>query len=217
MKRRVVVGALATVSTLGAGCVSIGAGEGGGPTVQFALRDGEGDGAAVEPRAAPIVDALLIQPLPGDALVDTVAIAFSRRPHEYAYYQLSTWTDRPLRTLPRLLQRRLDARRVADAVGIAGDPLRADWLLTLAVDTLVHDVATPPGVGRIALDAQLFDRRQRARVAQRRFAASVPAERADAASAVAAMSAAVAQAFDALVPWLEDELLRAAAAPRQPA
>ena len=215
MKRRHLVGATLAAPALLAGCVSIGVGDDAAPVVQLALRDGDGAGA-VAPREAPIVDALLLQPVPGDALVDTTAIAFSRRPHEYAYYQLSTWTDRPLRTLPRLLQRRLEARRVAGAVGLAGDPLRADWLLTLAVEALVHDVATPPGVGRVALDVQLFDRRHRARVAHRRFAADVPTERADAAAAAAAMSAAVARVFDDLVPWLEDELQRAVGA-RQPA
>lgn len=209
MKRRSVLGATLAAPALLAGCVSIGVGDDAVPVVQLALRD---DAAPPSPRTAPIVDALLIQAQPGDALVDTVAIAYSRRQYEYAYYQLATWTDRPLRTLPRLLQRRLEARRVAGAVGLVGDPLRADWLLTLAVETLVHDVATPPGVGRVVLDVQLFDRRQRSRVAQRRFAAAVPVERADAAAAAAAMSAAVAQTFDALVPWLEEAMQRAAAA-----
>lgn len=213
VRRRALVGATLTAPALLAGCVSIGSGGDGAPAVQLALRD---DAPPPAPRPAPIVDALLIQPAPGDALVDTAAIAYSRRPHEYAYYQFSTWTDRPLRTLPRLLQRRLEARRVAGAVGLAGDPLHADWLVVLAVETLVHDAATLPGVGRVALDVQLFDRRQRTRVAQRRFAAAVPAERAEAAAAAAAISTAVARAFDDLVPWLEDTLQRAVAA-RQPA
>lgn len=214
MKRRRFVGVTLAAPALLAGCVSVGIGDDAAPVVQLALRD---SGAAPVPRGAPIVDALLIQAAPGDALVDTTAIAYSRRAHEYAYYQLATWTERPLRTLPRLLQRRLEARRVAGAVGLAGDPLRADWLLTLAVETLVHDVATPPGAGRVVIDAQLFDRRHRSRVAQRRFGAVVAAERADAAAAAAAMSAAVGQAFDALVPWLEDELQRAAGARQPPA
>ena len=169
MKRRHAVGATLAAPVLLAGCVSIGVGDEAPPVVQLALRDGDGAGAAAVPRAAPIVDALLIQAVPGDALVDTAGIAFSRRPYEYAYYQLSMWTDRPLRTLPRLLQRRLEARRVAGAVGLAGDPLRAGWLLTLGVETLVHDVATPPGVGRVALDVQLFDRRHRARAGRCRW------------------------------------------------
>lgn len=214
MRRRRFAGATLAATAWIAGCMSIDLGGEAAPKVQLALRDG---GPVPGRRAAPIVDALLIQPLPGDALVDTAAIVYSRREHEYATYQLATWTDRPLRTLPRLLQRRLEARGVSSAVGLQGDPLRADWLLTLAVEALVHDVATPPGHARVAFGAELYDRRQRVRVAQRRFATAVPAARADAPAAAAAMSTAVARAFDELVPWLEDELLRATGRPGQPA
>jgi len=67
-------------------------------------------------------------------------------------------------------------------------------------------------VARLALTVELFDRRSRARLARRQFVAEVPAARADSAAAAAAMSQAVSTAFDALVPWLDDELQRAAAA-----
>ena len=30
---------------------------------------------------------------------------------------------------------RIEARGVAAAVGVLGDPLRADWLLTISIDT----------------------------------------------------------------------------------
>jgi ABC-type uncharacterized transport system auxiliary subunit len=213
MRRRGFAGATLSATAWIAGCMSIDLGAEAAPKVQLALRD---SGPAPTRRAAPIVDALLIQPLPGDALVDTAAIVYSRREHEYATYQLATWTDRPLRTLPRLLQHRLEAHGVAGAVGLQGDPLRADWLLTLAVEMLVHDVAIPPGEARLTFGAELYDRRQRVRVARRRFTVAVPAERADAPAAAAAMSTALTRAFDELVPWLEGELLRATGAARQP-
>lgn len=214
MRRRAFAGTALTAPAWLAGCMSVSVGEDRAPKVQLALRDG---GAMPVARAAPLVDALLIQTLPGDALVDSAAIVYSRREHEYASYQLATWTDRPLRALPRLLQQRLDGRGVAGAVGLVGDPLRADWLVVLTVEALVHDVSTEPGTARVALGVQVVDRRRRARVAQRRFAAAVPSARADASAAVAAMSAAVGELFDAVVPWLEGELQRAVDAPRQPA
>jgi ABC-type uncharacterized transport system auxiliary subunit len=140
-----------------------------------------------------------------------VSIAYSRRANEMAFYQLASWTERPVRRLPRLLQRRLEAAGVAGAVGTLGEPLRADWLLTIGVDTLHHDVAAPPGQARFALTAELFDRRSRTRIARRQFEASAPCTSADSAAAAAALSQAVAQVFDALVPWLERELQAAAA------
>jgi ABC-type uncharacterized transport system auxiliary subunit len=171
--------------------------------------------APVQRLPAPIVPALLIQALPADATGDTVAIAYSRRPHEFAHYQFASWTERPLRQLPRLLQQRLEQRGVAGAVGVIGEPMRADWLLTIAVETLHHDVSVPPGLGRAAITVELFDRRNRARIARRQFAVAMPAASADAQAAAVAMSAALTQVFDQLLPWLEIELQQAAAkAPR---
>ena len=192
-------------------CVSVGIGTDAPLQAQYRLHD-----AAPPPvrRAEPLVPALLIQALPADATADSVAIAYSRRANEFAYYQLAAWTERPVRQVPRLLQQRLEARGVAGAVGLIGDPLRGDWLLTLAIDALHHDVSVSPGQGRVALTAELFDRRSRTRIARRQFVIDVPAASADAPGAAAAMSVALTQAFDGLVPWLEAELQRAAAAPK---
>jgi ABC-type uncharacterized transport system auxiliary subunit len=208
MRRGLLWGFGPLVLLLLSACVSIGTGSEAGPPLHRRLVDA---GAEPTRRAQPLVDALLIQPLPADALADTVSIAYSRRSDEFAFYQLASWTERPVRQLPRLLQRRLEARGVAAAVGLLGEPLRADWLLTLAVDTLHHDVSAPPGQARLAVTVELFDRRSPARVARRSFTASVPTTRADSAAAAAAMSQAVAAVFDAMLPWLEAELERATA------
>jgi ABC-type uncharacterized transport system auxiliary subunit len=194
------------------GCVSVGLGGDVPAQAQYRLSD---QATPVQRLPAPIVPALLIQPLPADATGDTVSIAYSRRPHEFAHYQFASWTERPLRQLPRLLQQRLEARGIASAVGVIGEPMRADWLLTVAIDTLHHDMSVPPGQGRVAITAELFDRRNRARIARRQFEVAVPAASADAPAAATAMSSAVTQAFDQLLPWLEVELQQAAAkAPR---
>ncbi len=196
-----------------AGCVSVGIGNEPATRLQYVLHDpGATPAPACTPPAAPRVPALLIQALPADALADTVSIAWSRRPNEIGFYQVATWTERPVRVLPRLLQRRLEACGVAGAVGMIGEPLRADWLLAIAVETLHHDLAPTPGMARVALTAELFDRRGRVRVARRRFEAAVPVARADSSAAAASISAAVAQLNDALVPWVDAELARAVAA-----
>ncbi len=198
----------ATVSTL-AGCVSVKVGNEPSAHVQLALRDGAS--ATVPPRERPLVPALLIQPQPGFASADTLSIAFSRKAHEFAYYQFASWTERPVLALPRLLQQRLQARGVAAAVGLVGDPMRANWLLALAVESLHHDASSEPGSGKLVLNAELYDRRSHSRLAQRRFEASTPLARADSAAAAQALSASVGQAFDALQAWLETELGRVAA------
>ncbi len=190
-----------------AGCISVG-GAGAAPT-HYLLHD---TATGVTRRAQALVPALLIQSVPGDASADTASIAYSRRADEFAFYQLATWTERPVRQLPRLLARRIEARGVAGAVGLLGDPLASDWLLAVAIDSLYHDVAAPPGVARFALSAELFDRRSRTRVARRQFTVELPTARADSAAAAAALSAALTLGFDALLPWLEDALQAAVAA-----
>lgn len=201
--------ALATLAV--PGCVSVEVGSERALHMHLSLRDAATD---VQRLPAPLVEALLVQAQPGDALADTLSIAYSSREGEFAFYQLASWTERPVRQLPRLLLQRLEARGVARALGILGDPLRADWLLTVGVETLHHDLRTPPGEARLALSADLYDRRTRTRLAHRRFVASVATARADSSAAAQAMSAAVARGFDELLPWLEGELQRAASPPR---
>jgi ABC-type uncharacterized transport system auxiliary subunit len=172
------------------------------------------DAAKATPRATPVVSipsSLLIQVMPGDPFAETLAIAYARNAHERAVYQLASWAERPVRQVPRLLQRRLEARRSA-AVALLGDPVRTDWLLALTIDAIYHDATTLPGLGRVALTAELIDRRGRSRVARRSFEARAPLTQADSAAACEAISHALTQVFDALVPWLETELQQAVAA-----
>jgi ABC-type uncharacterized transport system auxiliary subunit len=209
-RRRLLGAAIGGLATLG-GCVTIGIGAESPAPAYLTLQDPAPPPARLP---QPLVAGLLIQPEPADALADTASIAYQREPGVAHMYQLSSWSERPVRALPRLLQRRLDARGVAAAVGQPGDPVRAEWLLTLRVETILHDASVTPSVARLALTATLYDRRQRVRLAQRRFAVDEPAERVDAPAAAAAMSRAVARSFDALLPWAEDALRAAAALPR---
>ena len=207
-RRRLLAGGAGLGLGLGlAGCVSVDVGTKVPPHTHLRLHDGGADAPTRLPK--PLVPALLLQALPADALADTVSIAYARQPHRFAYYQLSSWTERPVRQLPRLLQRRLEARGVAGAVAVLGEPVRGDWLLTMAIDTLHHDLSVTPGRARLALTLELIDRRERRRVARQQFATDVSTDSDDAAGAAAAMSRALTQTFDALLPWLEDELAQA--------
>lgn len=187
-----------------AGCVSVGVGGDLTPHAHLRLTDA----AAAPPvtLATPLVPALLVQALPADALADTVSIAYARERNRFQFYQLSSWTERPVRLVPRLLQRRLEARGLAGAVALLGEPVRADWLLTLAIDTLHHDLTTTPGRGRMAMTVELIDRRERRRIARQQFATDVTTTSDDAAGAAAALSLALAQTFDAMLPWIEAAL-----------
>jgi ABC-type uncharacterized transport system auxiliary subunit len=205
-RKLLLLAGLPALAPLG-GCITIDLAEPGETLLQYRWHD---DGPMPEPREQPLVEALLLQPVPGAAMADTTGIAYTRGDHAFAYYQYASWTERPLRVLPRLLQRRLEARGTAGASTLLGDQQRADWLLTLAIDELHHDVSTPPGSARLALTAELFQRRERRRVAWQRFEQNVPLVRADAAAAVDGLSTALTRTLDALLPWLEDALVHAA-------
>jgi len=189
-----------------AGCVTVDIGGEGVVQTQYVLVDA---GPMPTRRATPVAESLLVQTDVGDPIADSLSIAYARRTGERALYQLATWSDRPARRIPQLLQRRIEASGSFAAVAALGQPLNSDWLLALAVDDIHHDVATEPGRARLALRASLFDRRKRTLIAQRTFVADVAASEAKSAAAAAAMSKAVAQAFDVLLPWLEEATERA--------
>lgn len=213
-----------TVALTLTGCISVGIGTDAGVRPMYELHDtgaAPAAGTGQPPRTASLVPSLQIQMLPAGAVAETTSIAYSRQPHEVAFYQLASWNERPVRQVPRLLQQRLQASNVAAAVGLLGDPLRSDWLLTVAIDRLQHDVAMPPGQAQVRLTAAVYDRRDGQRIGSRSFDATAPVDRAESAAAVAAMSIALSRAFDALTPWLEQQLQvglarRAAAAATTP-
>jgi ABC-type uncharacterized transport system auxiliary subunit len=193
------------------GCVSVDVGSEAAKQRIFVLHDP----GSVQRRAQPLVPALLLQPAPGGAVADTLAIAYSQRANELAFYQLATWNERPVRQVPQLLQQRLEARGLAAATGLVGDPLAADWLLTVRVDRLEHEIINPPGQAQVQLTFELFDRRQPGRVGRQQFSAQNPVASADSAAAAQAMSEALGRTFDDVLPWLEGLLQTAAPAQGQ--
>lgn len=206
-RRRAMCGMGAAAAAAGfalSGCVTLKIGSDAPSQIHLRLTDA---GIAATARlSAPLVATLLIQPLAGDALGDSVSIAFARQPGYFEFYQYSSWTERPVRQLPRLLQQRLEARGTAGAVALVGEPLNAQWLLRLGVDTIHHDASASPGMARLGLVAELVDRRERTRLARQVFQADTALARSDAAAAADAMAQSVGRAFDALLPWLEAQL-----------
>ncbi|RVT52605.1 ABC-type transport auxiliary lipoprotein family protein [Rubrivivax albus] len=208
--RRVVLGA-GLVQALSAGglggCVSLGL---DGPTqaqLQYRWRD---LGPPPSRRERPLVHALLLQAMPGAPAADTLNLVYTREGGALATYQYARWAERPLRVLPRALQQRLEVRGSAGVTALLGDPQQADWLLTLTIDELHHASLPAPGRGRLAVTAELYDRRARQRVARRSFSAEPPLSgEATAAAAVQALSQALTQVLDAMLPWLEDALAAA--------
>lgn len=182
------------------GCVSVSVGNSDLPaTVYFQMSDARPAAPAPSTGTA----RLAIQSLGGDPMSDGLQLVYSRRPGELAYYQFAAWSERPSRRIGLLAQQRLDASGRFAVVTELGQPIATDWLLTLTLESLAHDVATPPGRVRLALRAELIHRSDRTRVGQRLFTATPPSAEAASPAAAAAFNLALAEVLDQLGPWVE--------------
>jgi ABC-type uncharacterized transport system auxiliary subunit len=197
--RRRTAWAACCAAALLAGCVTVDVGNSdGGVPAQFRLYD-----LAAAPARAPrtVPRSLLVAAVPSIGIGDSFSMAYSRAPHERALYQYASWAERPSNRVAQLLVRRLDARGDFASVAELGSGVNGDLVLNIAVDELVHDTAS--GQGRFQLTAVLVDRSARVLVARRTFESAVPVPQANARGAVEALSRAVTNVLDELVPWLD--------------
>jgi ABC-type uncharacterized transport system auxiliary subunit len=164
----------------------------------------EDPAAKAPPPAAPIDRTLLVNGVASDALYENRSLVYSRQPGQRAYYQFASWTDQPARRVALLTERRLEQRGSFRSVAPIESGASGDLLLTVTVDELLHDDATPPGSGRVAVTGELLQRSGRKIIARQQFVATVLAREESAEGAVAAISAAVSNAIDAIVLWAED-------------
>jgi ABC-type uncharacterized transport system auxiliary subunit len=198
---RSTLAALAAAALL-AGCVSLSLGNSDTPALTYYVL---ADARPAVQTAAPQAPAprLAIQGTNVYPLADSISIVFSRQPGERSLYQFASWSERPSRRLAQLAQQRLQAGGRFASVTQLGQPVASDLLLTLALETMVHDVSSVPGRARITLHAELIDRRDRSLVASRRFSAAPPVDEPAAAAAVTAFGLATADVLDALTRWVE--------------
>jgi ABC-type uncharacterized transport system auxiliary subunit len=201
--RRAMLAAVA--AALLGGCINVRVGASDVPgTSYYVLADART--AAPSTRATGATARLAIQSIGGDSVADSTVLVYSRRPGERSFYQFASWSERPSRRIATLAEQRLDAGGRFASVTQLGQPVSTEWLLTLALDTMVHDVSVEPGQARIVLRAELIRRADRSRVAQRLFSASAPVAEASAPSAVAAFAVATADVLDQLAVWVESNV-----------
>jgi len=200
--KRVLRRCLATLLiALLAGCVTVGIGASDAPGISYYVL-GDARPAAVR-SSADTLGTLAVHGLGTDPLTDSTAIVYSRRADERALYQLAAWTERPARRLVQLAQQRLEARGAFASVTQLGQPVQADWLLTLTVEQMFHDVSSTPGRAKLAVRAELIDRRERSRVVAARFSAAPVVAEANATAAAAAFAEATADILDQVTAWVE--------------
>jgi cholesterol transport system auxiliary component len=146
---------------------------------------------------------LLVAPMTASAFYDTPEIVYSRAPGERAYYQLSTWTERPSRRLTEMLVARLERAGSFRTVGYAASGVQGSLVLNSHLAAFYHDAATPPGQVRIAVTVELIDTARRSLIARQSFERSASVSTHDASGAVAAFNQATALILTDIVAWAE--------------
>ncbi|MGQ0523530.1 MAG: ABC-type transport auxiliary lipoprotein family protein [Betaproteobacteria bacterium] len=186
-----------------AACISLGQQE---PQRYYVLEAPPGDMPERSPNARDAT--LLVAPMTAAAFYDTPEIVYSRAPGERAYYQLSTWTERPSRRLTEMLVARLERAGSFRTVAYAASGVQGNLVLNSHLAAFYHDAAMPPGQVRVAVTVELIDTTRRSLMARQSFERSASASTHDAAGAVAAFSQATALILTDIVAWA------ASAAPR---
>lgn len=198
---RVVVASAMTAAL--AGCVSFGQQE----TQRYYVLDASSGAKArkvVTPRAA----TLLVAPTTTSGFYETPEIVYSRGPGERAYYQLSTWTERPIRRITELLVMRLERDGLFKTVAADSSGVQGELVLNTHLAEFYHDASTPPGSVKVTITAELMDPARRALLARHTFNRSDAAATYDAPGAVQAFNRAVDAILDDISGWVD------AAAPR---
>jgi cholesterol transport system auxiliary component len=144
---------------------------------------------------------LLVAPTTAASFYDTQEIIYSRRSGERAYYQLSSWTEPPNRSLASLLAARIaGGGAFRGAIEMSGG-VRGSLLLRTHLVELYHDAVVAPGTARATLSAELSDPVGRNLLAQRSFSASTPVASYDAAGAAQGFGQALGQLLDDVAAW----------------
>ena len=209
MSRRAALLGLVLATTL-AGCAGLGA----PPAHRYFV---------LEPAASKLVPAamrrdamLLIAATTASAFYDTQEIIYSRKPGERAYYQLSSWTEPPNRSLTGLLAARVAAGGAFRGVAETTSGVRGNVLLRTHLAEIYHDAVAPPGSARVTLTAELSDPGGRTLLARRTFTASMPVPSYDAAGAVQGFGQALGAMLDDVAAWAGDAAASAGPASNRP-
>ena len=144
---------------------------------------------------------LLVAPTTAASFYDTQEIIYSRRAGERAYYQLSSWTEPPNRSLGTQLVARLALGGAFRGAVETASGVRGSLLLRTHLVELYHDAVASPGAARVTLTAELTDPAGRNLLAQRSFSASVPVVTYDAAGAVQGFGQVLGQLLDEVAAW----------------
>jgi len=188
------------------GCLSMNLGGSADRLVSYVLVDSR---PSMSARQEPIPTTVIIQSQGGDPMANSLSIAYSQAPNQRELYQLSHWTERPVSALPRLLIQRLHTRGSFQSVAALGEGVGGDLGVNLVIESMYHDAAASPGTVKLSVRADLIERSTRELLSRQVFNTEADLSVIGPEAVVDAMGIAIADIFDALVPWLEAQTVTA--------
>lgn len=153
----------------------------------------------------PLPHTLIVGEAGSNPFYNSTQIAYSRSDIARAYYQFSSWTERPAKRISVLLEQALVSKARFAAVADQSAGVVGDMELNFFLEELYHDAAGKPQFGRILVRVDLVDRKRRTMIARQRFAAKAPVQFPDAANAVRAMAQATVNVVDEISDWAAEQ------------
>jgi cholesterol transport system auxiliary component len=125
------------------------------------------------PRAGRRPDTLVVYSLDAAARIDTRQMAYTLRPHHFAYFARHEWAESPARMLQPLLVRTLEATGRFAAV-VTPPAAGAHYGLRAELEDLVQDFAPSPPMLNLSLRLRLVDERSNRTLAVRELEVREP-------------------------------------------
>ena len=172
----------------------------GQPVTTYVLLDSPQVSADVSPARD---ERLLVSETSAGGLIESRRILFSETRNTLGYYRYSSWAEPPPKRFAALLLSRIERAGLYRSVSRQSGLTVGDLLLNTEMSEFVHIVQQPPGMVRVAVTAELIDRRQRVIISRQHFYREIPCADYNAASAALAFSQAVNEICDEIVDWLK--------------
>ena len=150
-------------------------------------------GALPERERRPLT--LLVFTPEAKSMYDTTQMAYSREPHQIAYFRRHQWAEPPSRMLQPLLLKTLEATRYFSAVLTPPYAGRYSYALRTEIVELLQDFTSDPAVFRLSLRLRLSDDAVSRVVATKEIALREPMSQRTPEAGVAAANQAAAKAL----------------------
>ena len=145
---------------------------------------------------------LFIKPIVGSRLIDSTRILFSRSEDTVGFYQRSSWSESPTKTLTEKLLSRIECENIFTSVSKGLTTLSPRYVLGIELTEYRFEASASPGTIKITARAELSDTTTRTLIGSHYFTISKGAPSYDAKGAVAAFASGSDELLSQVIDWV---------------